>query len=1110
MSVRGRGSSRGLAPPRIIEDRDVLGFGNKKVANLGPPSIQTFSKPPIRGRGGIITPPLGGRGGPSIVRGAIRGGRGLGGFGLATRGGRGLGGFGLATRGGLPPNPSTNSNSIPRYGEADSYRPRYSARLPPPPGSPRHPRLKSEYEEWAEYRLRQKEWERDREEEQWNNSSNTINSDNARSSSGPSSYQSQPSTSRDPIKRYSPPQPTLQDSWSPHQTTRPIPTRNDSQDRFHSSDQAGPSRRPADPIIVDLTEFPPTPPQRNSHISQLPDPANHSSRQHHIFNSSPSLPSTTPLQSKLDPAFKRQPPTGPSSSRPASPINVSSASNTSAKPPVNHIHPISSITQSNISTVDKGKGKAIVTPQILQPQTIEPPVEVKKMIFKPNNPNNPKPKEKEKGGSKEKQQEVQIAVKAEPDAEPEPEPEPSIQQTTKEENMLNEEIDVKPTIKELEHEIEHIEGGIRRSGTVAFTKHELPECWSKNPAEKSQARMAFRKQQRDDMIKQGKKIGGTHWRDDGVAFDWTLPDPVPAPKPLPQTKTVENVTQVDPQSIPLTKKVEAVITQRNPTPPPISIPTKSIPVPVAAATAAADRPAIAAEELMMNDAGSDTTKITDNLSSSSSDNKTIYRGVSYPSKFSSIQLRQENQEDFRTWKDGIITKYTELYSTESRIPTCTAHHKKEEPKMLLSIHPISAENQKIANQRIDNSRLEDQNSNKKKKKLEIDPSQWKNKIFRYYEVFKYPIGLLELEKQKDKTEFASGQTEEWISKISNIVSKPDERGRPTRWTKIHKSIIDEEPILIVLSKDKCKQEIESHNGEKPINLDINLISSLKRKEQVNESGTNPVKYLTHLVARKNKDKLAEIISSNDVNSTSPTTRRPSNIVTSTSQTSSDEALSNKKKSSKRAREAESQSATTAVAPQHDSIAELKTSPSKADKPSKKSKKRHHPSEDNATGANTIPVSSSQSIPSSTTTTKATATSSTANTVTIPQQPPRTTLSTAVPSTFSDNSTPVEPLITVNPTFNNTQEDHDEPSTTSTSISTIPPNITDTKPLITSEKLENLNKLLREKVTEIEKWTKLSTEFPDLKLALNVQIGKTREEIFGLYDNIALEKTNLRI
>ncbi|KAK8865989.1 hypothetical protein IAR55_001139 [Kwoniella newhampshirensis] len=76
MSFGGGGGSRGgrgAYPPRMKEDRDVLGYANKRVANNGPPSIQTIHRGPPRergGRGGSRGAHLGGGAAPARGRGS--------------------------------------------------------------------------------------------------------------------------------------------------------------------------------------------------------------------------------------------------------------------------------------------------------------------------------------------------------------------------------------------------------------------------------------------------------------------------------------------------------------------------------------------------------------------------------------------------------------------------------------------------------------------------------------------------------------------------------------------------------------------------------------------------------------------------------------------------------------------------------------------------------------------------------------------------------------------------------------------------------------------------------------------------------------------------------
>ncbi|WVN85164.1 uncharacterized protein L203_100309 [Cryptococcus depauperatus CBS 7841] len=86
--------------------------------------------------------------------------------------------------------------------------------------------------------------------------------------------------------------------------------------------------------------------------------------------------------------------------------------------------------------------------------------------------------------------------------------------------------DVKPHIEELEKatiRISPVCDEDRGEGCVAFTRTELPsDYWSKDSAIRKMARSQLRTEQEKELSKIGRKLVKGHWRDDGVAFDWIL------------------------------------------------------------------------------------------------------------------------------------------------------------------------------------------------------------------------------------------------------------------------------------------------------------------------------------------------------------------------------------------------------------------------------------------------------------------------------------------------------------------------------------------------------------------------------------------------------------
>ncbi|KAK6905773.1 hypothetical protein I203_106604 [Kwoniella mangroviensis CBS 8507] len=1033
MTVRGgpgRGRGRGLVPPRAIEDRDVLGFANKTVANSGPPQIQTYSKPKLppnlptrggRGRGARGVPSV--RGGPSSSRGGLP----------------------PALRTGPAPGPSTSRG---RGGYADTYRPHVPLRE-----LLHRTKEQSRSGEWADYRDKQKERERDREEDMWNGPSRSYA--NGRSDTYRPSSPSALSSSRN-VRRYSPSQPALQDSWSPASTPRSTSNGNGN-DRFHelstststSNNHAGPSGSSSSNLAK--SDVP-----RNHLQSNLSTNTNtNTGNGQHIIFSSPSLPPATP-SIPPDPAFKRPPPSGPSASRQLSP----------ALPP-------SSSTITN-QLPDKGKSKAASAPTSTL-QVPEPVPEIRKMSFKPINPNNPraKGKEKQKDDSPVTAP-ASVRIKAEPDPQPPnaaaPIPSSCTSTSTK---VREEEVDVKPRIKELERDAEvvHTGGeGIRRSGTFAFSKAELPDCWAKNPTERSKARMAFRKTQREAMIAQGKKIGGTHWRDDGVAFDWTLPDPN-SDQQSGKAKTglvdggegthTASGSTVPPMAAPGSATTPAIVSPSvlDPTvETPIStlrndpavanasgssrimtaIPSSSTQIGQTTLTSAGlskaktnttatnlpKTPSKATEKLVVltpsslatskNVSSSNRTGASASTSAGTDDfPRSESHQIPYPPQFDTFQKRKDNSVDFNRWKVELEESFCQR-DAEAR-PTKACTFKDSYACIKVTVYPLPQPETVKQNERT-----------VEKKHVQ----SWKNREFSHYEIFDFPKDLVERERSGDKKSM-----KDWINKIIAIVSEPDGQGRPTRWVKFMKR--EDHQDLMILWKDKTQSEIDEYEG-KQVTIDQDLVATLKRSEQVNEIGTKapPMNKAEQETKRKSVSREAV-----------PLTDKQKKKL--------------EKQERKRAREeAASEAGST-------SVVEISPAKSTSERPLKKNKNKH---------------ASADGSPSK----------------------------NAIASGGGSNSLPTQHENTTNHAPEASLLLPDLPNLPATAGPSHPTPLIeqDQKPSVTSAKLEELNYSLRQKVSEIEKWTKLSNEFPDLKLALNTQIEKTREEIFKLYDDIAEEKVRL--
>lgn len=86
--------------------------------------------------------------------------------------------------------------------------------------------------------------------------------------------------------------------------------------------------------------------------------------------------------------------------------------------------------------------------------------------------------------------------------------------------------------------------------------------------------------------------------------------------------------------------------------------------------------------------------------------------------------------------------------------------------------------------------------------------------------------------------------------------------------------------------------------------------------------------------------------------------------------------------------------------------------------------------------------------------------------------------------------------------------HVTDSHTSFPVVSAPPSATQSVPAISS-RLRALHRKVRQKMTEISKWTHLLEDFPDMAETVNVQIQRTQDEIFGLHDGIREETARLR-
>ncbi|WRT64205.1 uncharacterized protein IL334_001134 [Kwoniella shivajii] len=1022
MSARGRG--RGSAPPRMREDRDVLGYANKRVANLGPPQIATFPKRSIRGIASASGVPIGGRGFPP------RGASGRGGPSTHIPRGSGRGG-------GIGPSAGGDTYNGDRSGDeynrrTDVYRPRYSPSSSPQPQSGPGPSTSRFYDA-----------ERENEGRSWNGPSlytpsqpryHNYNS-NQHSNPIPSSslYQRQSSPDRysshtnacsnvnenmNPYareRRYSPSQPTLEHTWSPKINQHPLPANSLPSASSSKINGYRPEPGPTKPHDSSTDRFPPivlphqglsTQPAHNNPTS-INDTRNLNGEQHinqHlVFESSPSLPPPTPTESNIDPAFNRPPPSGPSSSRRSSPPKPSCPTWTTdgqeqaSAPSSTHPNGTNLIKLSNSTNITQ-------------------PPEIKKMTFKPNNPNTKTIPVSLKDKGKGKEMEVKVKF------------EPGIHHSAAgrhhtQDDMMNEknhdadmDVDVKPNIEELEEEIEYIDDGIKRSGTLAFIKTDIPQCWNKDLSQRKDARLSFRETKKKELSNLGRKMTGTHWRDDGVAFDWTLLNT----RKESHTQPAENVPIVDatrllapvgeesiPQSSSISKpkqtsspsqdvKSSIKIAASSDSPKIDSIPTtQSKSKHTAHGTTI---PSSHTHAPQHHDSGVPFSEDQLFTSTSRSTDDVIRYIVEYPAEFATAKLRYTNKDSFQSWLKEKEEKAANPDSKGKPTRKVDLIWKTRLNDLEIVTTPLPSSNQHTV-ERSD------------------DPSSWPDNYFEHKDYLMYPDNLATSEQRlSEPKEFAK-----WTKKVERIMSDPDEKGRPTRWVKS----LAKKKTLTIFSQLKTEEEIKSYDG-KPIKIDSACAEKLCNPGPTTDSapplqyGKSPVPYQAVESTAKPKPAGTPVKSflSKDLD-----------IGTSIT----------KEKKKKRGTTVDSQTKTEI---------EDETSPTKSDKPSKKKKKSNH--SETAPPASLNPFQTSQGNPV-----------------------PKSTPSNSIQNGESSQSNSVKP----NPT---------------------------------SPKLETLNFSLRQKVSEIEKWTQLSSEFPDLTIALSVQITKTREEIFELYDDIAAEKKKLGI
>ncbi|WVR05942.1 hypothetical protein IAU60_002968 [Kwoniella sp. DSM 27419] len=1060
---RGRGSGRGTVPTMKNEDRDLLGFANKRVANEGPPAIRTFAAsagPAGRGRGR-------GRGGlasASVGFGVTRG-RGTG-RGPAQEEGRGRNEESTAGARGSGGGPSRYTAPAVPSGSRENHR---------------YDRSEGQYRQAdrSENGARNRGWA-GRGGDSWvagDSGSDIERGYSPRRGRGSTAYRDggreryrRRSMSR--TSSYSPPLRSVQDGDGlrspPRTTSRNGPSKSVEHDREHRPDPTssrtavrspGPtSHQPTTQYRVDLA------PDRERASAPAP------SRQPPDQNPSmPLPPSQTPYGPSLTPASSRFPLTATSSYRPVpgpsslqqpaaavqSAVEVKKmtfkpknpnkpatapvaakdrpdkSASTSTAPTTGH-NPVMPLCSPASATV-KSPGTASV-PTTAQLTASEPPnvpakskakeliqstLRVKmepetstaaratRVLTKLGSSHVTPPEtstEKGKNKGKAKPKEAAPLIKQELGVSRDSTHAPAAV-----------EVDIKPIIFESPVSSVHVleqDHSPRRAGTLAIKKLDAPvECWSGNRTIKSEARLALKQEQARKLKKEGKKLVHSYWMDDGAAFDWELRDTsVPS-----KSKKKERKARAEPVEIIELDELDS--------------------------DAKSDRTA----DLIVVDPDEPSTVIANPISHS---NPTQSGRESYtvklPPHLATAELRADNWKAYKEYKHSLVKEESNFVDGKpTRRVWANWPSTEDEDSVRLTIAAVDP----------------------------CDPSTWPTEYWDYRDVY----NLDALGEKMDPDQAARRE-----ENIRVIASDPDDRGRPTRFVSSQRTPLNQVRILTVL---KTEAQIENYFGEKltpdpeclrlwPLLLTAKSKKLLPKAPPLQHVKVGPAYYMATSTPGPNSaapapKEVARLVPSHTVAAESST------------QVVSTPEAKKKKQPKKRDREPAEQE------PPPGGVA----TPGNSDKPSKKARKAKA-----GVGQQATPSGTNDKAPGTPST--------------LHRQLP---VAAAVASNIGLSEFPKHPRSTPpapSPFDTTFAVNLDHMSTPMAEPSVSADLKVETPEVRTSPHLEHLNKDLRRKVAEIEKWTKLLREFPDLADALSGQISRTQAEIFGLHDEISKERYRL--
>ncbi|WVQ97406.1 hypothetical protein IAU59_004519 [Kwoniella sp. CBS 9459] len=1142
-SGRGRGRGRGAAPVKP-EDRDVQGYANKRVANQGPPALLTnaATRGQSRGRG---------RG-----RGASRG-RGDGSFGYRGRGGRGGGGAGgggpsvpfghdEVSDQGYPPRglaiPRTGKGTSIRLGLGNgngngngnvagpsnlskpkdpsastgggSWRPRYDIPAGPrgrpsdrdqhrdgvdtgagasrergisisssvstsgsPGPSSSANSARARYSERDTYTGRRRAEEGGRARD--GGRPGYGNERSGRHESSEWDWDGSSLSRERPLDTYRP----TSSSLVPRLTPPPL---------HHIQRDKGKSRADAgqfDPSLTDPALFAST---------EFQNPTISSSR----GQSSKSVPPATQLDSPAVPPVRTdyRPPTIPKLSD--LPL-----------PTIGKLGP-SRMTE----PVDMASTSA-VTLQTSRPPIVPPsaPIEVKKLIFKPKNPNKVAAQAQTASSSlqipaAQPRLPDQTQVQAQPKVHIPPTPslqtpavqripalsgarstgagEDGAQQKTAEEVRVKaepgvgpiptydfvhtammtiqrqpspvspaavDEVDVKPTIIELEDEVQIIEvpEAQRPSGTLAINKREIPsECFSRDPVTKKKARVTLRKLKAEELVRMGRKIGRAHWRDDGVAYDWTFKAKPSQAKPSTSTNREKTPVTIERRSSspasPVANFDQQAESSRRPSEGASEhlIATNALPFPKEAPTT----------EIAQT---SNHAEATDDAQQPMAIDQLLTIPVEV-----TPNVRKESAAPLAI-ADTPSTRDTTAPTTDPESPV------------------VSTSSTSITNAN-GIAIISGPSSN-----TPDDPSTWTDGSFTYRDLFAYPSGF---------ARWTQEEQDVWVNRVWRIMSDPHGSGIASRWVRTKR----QQNALAVLSKHKTSASVEQGGESNLVSVDEALKdvwSDLKRiatPHQARPNAPPPQNFISAISTIPAQSRAQA--QDHDQDQSQATTTVPDPVTPNLTKTKKD------KKSKKRDRsqlevEVEDPTASTSGATDERAMPAKSKEKGKGTKKSKKIKKGEEQSRspvkantndmvDNAVAAAKVPD---------------------------PVAPPAPPLPAAGGSSHTTSSRTVSPH-DFDPRLSSSSfaaPVQSTPATFTANLAECAPK-SESKPETSAKKspeskspvLTNLNAELRQKVSEIERWTKLLCEYPDMANALSGQIERTQNEIFGLHDSISKERERL--